>query len=522
MRILKRFAAPAGLLVLVSSLVCFLLAPAQRVLLSALLGVGGVLVLLGVLLNLTSILDRVRGRAVREGSGDVAFLIIVAAVLSLLNFLAARHNKRYDLTEQKTFSLSDQSKKILTNLPREVEAKAYYYPGTGPEQKMRDLLEEYEYQGNRKFHVRFIDPLKNPSEAKSDSVTQEQSVVLKSGAQSTTVVTGDEEAITNAILKVTRDQTKTLCFAIGHGERETKDSSQQGLSSFQASVEKQQAKVETFSPAMGVPDHCAVVVVAGPQKPWLPAEAEKLQSYLDQGGHAAFLLDPGIDSGLDSLLRKYGITPTRDLIIDRVSTLFGGKPDIPMVPADGYESHPITKGFRYQTFYPLALSLDLASPPPAGVELQALARTTPLSWGEMNYEKEAPTGKLKLNPEDRPGPLVLAAVATKKGEAGGVQAASNPQGKTSGPETKVVVFGDSDFASNAYFSGTSDGELFLNVVNWLAGQEDLVAIGPKAQSGSRVNLSQRQVTLIGATCVIAIPGSVLIAGVILWARRKRL
>src|SRR4030095_5389740 len=153
------------LLILVSSLVCYLLAPSQRILLSVLLGVGGVLVLLGLLLNLTSILDRLRGRAVREGSGDVAFLIIVAAVLSLLNFLAARHNKRYDLTEQKTFSLSEQSKKILTNLPREVEAKAYYYPGTGPEQKMRDLLEEYEYQGNRKFHARFIDPLKSPSEA---------------------------------------------------------------------------------------------------------------------------------------------------------------------------------------------------------------------------------------------------------------------------------------------------------------------------------------------------------------------
>jgi ABC-type uncharacterized transport system involved in gliding motility auxiliary subunit len=205
-----------------------------------------------------------------------------------------------------------------------------------------------------------------------------------------------------------------------------------------------------------------------------------------------------------------------------VSTLFGGKPDIPMVPADGYESHAITKGFRYQTFYPLARSLTLASPAPSGVELQALARTTPLSWGEMNYEKEAPTGKLKLDPEDHPGPLVLAAVATRKLDSADVKAASTQQGKSSGLETKVVVFGDSDFASNAYFSGTSDGELFLNAVNWLAGQEDLVAIGPKAQGGSRVNLSQQQVTLIGATCVLAIPGSVLIAGVILWARRRRL
>src|SRR5262249_50799824 len=158
-----------------------------------------------------------------------------------------------------------------------------------------------------------------------------------------------------------------------------KDSTEQGLSSFQTAAEKQQAKIEPFSPGMGIPEDCAVVVVAGPQKPWLAGEGEKLQEYLDKGGRAAGLLEPGIHAGLDALLAKYGVTPDHDVIIDRVSTLFGGKPDIPMVPADGYESHPITKGFRYQTFYPLSISLTLASPAPSGVEVQALARTTPLS-----------------------------------------------------------------------------------------------------------------------------------------------
>src|SRR5215471_9499204 len=135
MSVLKRFAAPAGFLVLLSSLAFFLIAPERSTLMSVLLGIGGALLLLGLMLNFSSLLDRLKGRAVREGGGDVAYVIIIAVVLCLLNFLAARHHKRYDLTEQGSFSLSDQTKQILAHLSRPVEARAYYYPGTGTETK---------------------------------------------------------------------------------------------------------------------------------------------------------------------------------------------------------------------------------------------------------------------------------------------------------------------------------------------------------------------------------------------------
>jgi ABC-type uncharacterized transport system involved in gliding motility auxiliary subunit len=220
-------------------------------------------------------------------------------------------------------------------------------------------------------------------------------------------------------------------------------------------------------------------------------------------------------------MARYGVTPGHDVIIDRVSALFGGKPDIPMVPADGYESHAITKGFRYQTFYPLATSLTLASPAPPGVELQALARTTPLSWGEVSYETEAPTGKLKMDSKDKQGPLTLAAVATKKlGEPPAPGSPAEP-GKSQ-PETRLAVFGDSDFASNAYFGGTSDGELFLNVVNWLAGQEDLVAIGAKSRAPVLVTLSQRQASFIWIVSILVAPATILLVGTVLWVRRRKL
>ena len=522
MSVLKRFSAPAGALVLVASLAAHLLAPGRSVLISSLLGAGLVLVLLGLFLNLREILDRLKGRAVREGGGDAAYIIIVAVALCLLNFLAVRHPKRFDVTEQGSFTLSEQTRKILTALPREVEARAYYYGATLSEQKIKDLLQEYAYLAPAKFHVKLIDPVKNPAQAKEDGVTQEQSVVLKSGGQSNTVVAPDEEAITNAILKVTRDQVKTLCFAIGHGEKDVKDGDQQGYSAFQAAVERQQTKVETFSPGLGVPAQCAVVFVAGPQKPWLPAEVEKLQAYLDKGGRAGVFVDPGQGSGLEPLLIRYGITPHKDLVIDRVSALFGGKPNIPMVPGDGYEPHPITKGFDYQTFYPLATSLDLASPPPPGVTLQALARTTPLAWGEMDYEKEAPTGKLRMDPGDKPGPLVVAAVATRRVEENAATASPPDFSKPTTPETRLVVFGDSDFPTNSFFNTTSNGEMFLNVANWLAGQEELVAIRPKSRLPRLVTLTQQQASLIWIVSILVAPATILVAGAAIWFRRRKL
>ena len=124
---LKRFAAPAGAFLLLAALAANLLLPGQSILVSVLFGAGLLLVLLGGLFNLSAILDRLKGRAAREGGADVAYIVIVAVVLGLLNFLAVRHHHRFDLSSQGAFTLSEQTRKILAALPREVQVRAYYY-----------------------------------------------------------------------------------------------------------------------------------------------------------------------------------------------------------------------------------------------------------------------------------------------------------------------------------------------------------------------------------------------------------
>jgi ABC-type uncharacterized transport system involved in gliding motility auxiliary subunit len=163
----------------------------------------------------------------------------------------------------------------------------------------------------------------------------------------------------------------------------------------------------------------------------------------------------------------------------------------------------------------------VASPAPEGITVQALARTTPLSWGEKNYEKEAPTGKLRMDPEDLQGPMVLAAVATRSlpQPAPAPGGEPPPGGKK---ESRLVVFGDSEFPVNSYFDATSNGELFLNTVNWLAGQEDLVAIRPKSRAPVTVTLTQHQASLIWISSILIAPAAILVLGTGLWFRRRRL
>jgi ABC-type uncharacterized transport system involved in gliding motility auxiliary subunit len=521
MKLLQRLAAPAGGLILIASLSLHLASPEQGVLVRTLLGAGLVLTLLGVFLNLGAIASRLRGRAVREGSGDVAYIILVALILGLLNFVAARNPRRFDLTEQKSYTLAEQTRKILAGLPREVQARVYAYPNTRAEQTLQDLLEEYASLAPVRFRHRFVDPLKNPAMAREDSVTQENTVVLESGPQTTTLVLPDEEALTNGILKVTRDESRSFCFAMGHGEKDVQETGQQGFSAFAAALEKQHAKVETFSPALGVPEACAAVIVAGPRKSWLPTEREKLQAWLEGGGRAAILVDPEVDSGLQPLLERYGIGVENDLIIDRASALVGGQADIPLVPADGYESHPIVKKFGYQTFYPLATSLTVAESPPSGVRVQALARTTSLAWGEKSYAAEAPTGRLKMDSKDTPGPLIVAAAATRPvGDPSALPADDSV--RKAPQETRLVVFGDSDFPTNAYYGGSGNGQLLLNTANWLAGEEDLVAIPPKSRLPRIVTLDQREATLIWTVSMLFAPATILIVGAAIWFRRRRL
>jgi ABC-type uncharacterized transport system involved in gliding motility auxiliary subunit len=526
MRILREWGIGAGALVAVIGLILQSVAPERRLWTLSITGFGAALFLAGVVLNAAAIGAALRGRRARAASASIGYTLTVLAVVVLANFLATRHHARKDLTENRDFSLSEQTVKVLEGLPREVTLTSFSRDGDPGRQKLQDLLEEYTYR-TRKMTVRYVDPDKNPAEVRRYNVTELGTLVVESGKQEQRVNSGDEEAITNALIKVTSDKERIVYGTTGHGEHDFNDNDRGGLSALKTALEKQNYVVKPLALSAGVPADASAVLIAGPQKPFLEAEVKMISDWVDRGGRLLLMQDPGVDPGFAAMLAGFGAAVRKDVVIDKVSQLFGGDARIPMVPADGYDrSHPITKTFDYQTMYPLASSLDIKEPSPPDVTAVKLARTSEMSWGEVN-EEEFRSGHIQLDDKDTRGPITLAAAFERKTAAPAAAPASTPAStdaaeKPAAPGARLVLFGDGDFASNNYFNAGGNGDLALNAVAWLVEQGELMSIRPKSSTPRIAILSAPQVFYYFWTIVAIAPLCIALAGVAIWWRRKRL
>ena len=524
MRILREWGTGIGALLTALGLILGTIVPDRRPVTLSITLFGAALLVAGVALNGSRIVAALRGRAVRAASASVGYTLTVLAVVVLVNFLAGRHHKRFDLTKNRTFSLSEQTEKVLAGLDREVKLTSFARESDPDYQKVKDLLDEYTYR-TRRLEVKFIDPDRNPGEVKRYNVTEVGTVILESGKSETRITTSDEESLTNALVKVTSDRERVVYFVGGHGEHDIEDGDRGGLSLLKGVMEKQNYQVKPLLLAQGVPADASALVIAGAQKPFLESEVRMVADYVGGGGRLLLMQDPGVDPGFGPLLAGFGAAVRQDVVIDKVSQLFGGDARIPMVAPDAYDrSHPITKTFEYQTIYPLASSLDLKEPAPEGVTATKLAHTSELSWGETG-EQEIQSGRIQLDDGvDTRGPITVAAAFERKAPepAADAAAAADGEPKPEGKGSRVVLFGDADFASNNYFNAGGNGDLALNAIAWLVEQGELISIRPKSSSPGIAILSPAQVFYYFWTIVAVAPIAIAAAGVAIWWRRKRL
>jgi gliding motility-associatede transport system auxiliary component len=526
-RILRDYGLGLGALLLVVDIIVATIVPERR---GYILGVGAfslALLIAGLVLNRTRLIATLKGRQVRAAGASAGYILTVVAVLVLVNFLAGRHHIRYDSTANKIFSLSEQTIKVLGSLPRDVKVTAFYQEIGPGRQKLEDLLKEYRSHAP-KLNYAFVDPDSNPGEARRYGITEYGTTVVESGKRESRFTTADEEALTNALIKVTQDRDLLVYVTTGHGEHALADGERGGLTLLKEALEKQHYTVKPLVLTQGVPADASLVLIPGPRKPFLPAEAKMIGDDLDRGGRVMLLQDPDTDPGLADVVAGEGLRVRNDVVVDKVSQLFGGSALIPMVAADGYdETQPVTKTFRLQTFFPEASSIEVLSPLPQGVTVTKLAQTSQYSWGETS-QAELESGHIHMDRgSDVQGPLTLAAAAVRTVQSPPAVAAdaSSKGGQdsaSSAEQARLLLFGDSDFLSNAYFNASGNGDLALNGIAWLAEQEDLVSIRPKTSVPRVVILSPTQIRYSFWTIVALAPIAITAVGVGVWVRRKRL
>lgn len=472
--------------------------------------IGVVALLVSALLDPGRVARWLGSRQARYGSNVLLMSLAFVGIVVVLNFLSYRHNARWDLTENKQFTLAPETLQTLETLPEAAEARAYYTARTGTSRdELQRMLAQY-HEASPEFTFRMIDPETDPAAATGDSVTRDGTLVVAMGTRSESISYPTEQDITAALVRLSNPGSRKVYFLTGHGEADPAATDDVAVRKASDMLATQNYTTATLNLLVekAVPNDALALVIAGPDKALAASEVEAISAYLAKGGGLVAMIEPSLmthfagapDELSAYLARDWGVTLRDDVVVDTASqNAFNA------IAAQYAESPIVEKLFRTVTIFPTARSIELSMPEGKTLTQTALVLTGSSSWGETNLESITNKQVAFDAATDHPGPAVIAAT---------VEQAS--------PRARLVVFGDSDFGRNANFDAYGNGDILVNAINWAARQDALINLTPKTQT-SRIITPPSTVAInlimLGTICLL--PGAFVAAGAIVWFSRRR-
>ena len=507
-------------------------------------------------------------RAIR-GSNAAISVIVGAAIVVMLNFLAMRHYVRADWTASGMYTLSDKTEKTVRALQKDVALYVLWSQGDPRYADVKEIVDGYAGLSSR-VKLDVIDPDVSPERVQmiidkygaKVQVTELGQMGIEAGVF---VVCGDnvkfvasneleemggemfdeggggeegeglsefkaEQQVTSAILRVISDEQATVCFTQGHGEWEFEGFGPRALRHLKDALKQDSYKVEavTTAGATKMPESCGLVVVAGPTRAFMDDEAALLDRYLERGGRLLLMLDPIVENdalqptGLERLAAARGIRLDSDFMLETDPRRLVSESPVTFLVSE-FTAHEAVKALAVPESagreikeqlgaYPVVLSAARSLSPAEGSEIVAdvLAKSSAQSWGETDVASLGTGDRVPgQGPGDVVGPATLAMAAllapAVKGEGG-----------------RLAVIGDSDFLSEELYLSASlyNRDLWSGTVGWLTARKDLISIAPKNPERVRLNLTEDDV---GTIWMIVIGEIVLmlILGVAMWLVRRR-
>lgn len=476
--------------------------------------VGLACVIVALVANLDALRQRLRSsearRASKYGTSAIFGALLAVALLGIGAYYAAHHEKKWDFTEAKLHSLSEQALQVLGGLKGKLAITALYTPLDQP--RAAEFLKKFSEAAPDKVQVEIFDPQNKPGRLHELGIATDQLgaglVHLKLGTESAQVTELTEEALVNAIVKLTRRGAKKAYYSIGHNERAIEGDAGKQTTGFTHAVEALKSEGYQVEPLLlasksDVPDDAQVLIIAGPTHKYLGTEHASLARYVARGGALLVLMDPRAQTDLIPDLASFGVKVGDDVVVD-IETL-AGSPYAPF--AAQYGDHPITRGFRDAALF---VAVSSVKPVTEGGSLAPLVTTGARSWAETDFDSIAKE-TAKPDPEKDSVSFVPIAVV---GDAAVTPAAGKKPGR-------LVVFGDSDFATNQWFDQFRNRDLFLNSVNWLLGEPEAITIRPRKPGASQLALSEPTLRTIRTAALFVLPEAIAVLGVIAWWRRRR-
>jgi gliding motility-associatede transport system auxiliary component len=480
----------------------------------AVAGAGAVAVAIALVVNRASVVAFSRRRAARRGADAVLATLMFTSILVVVQATSARRSVRFDLTRNHRNTLAPQSEAVLDSLTTEVTATGFYRQNSATRTGADGLLALYARRSPR-FHYEILDPDRNPDRAERMNASVDQ-IVVESGGVRRTIADADEESITNAIVQVTRHREKVVYFVNGHGEKDVDSGARDGYRTAATGLTGQGYAVRTVSlvNVREVPADCAVLVIAGPREDFIAGEVSELDVYLREGGAALFMLDPRVDiPRLASVLKRYRLELIDAVVLDDLVLNAGDRSfDATVTKIRRYERHPITTGFNFVTMFPKARPVHIVNDSTiVGVDTQYLCITDAQAWGETNMDAFR-TGHASRDGDDIAGPMPIAAVSS---------VTPIPR-RVPDRTSRLVLVGDSDYANNSFYGVLGNADFFQNIIAFLAKDENLIKIRPRAALGDSVYITASQGRLVFAVCLVLLPLIPLVFGVVVVVRRRAL
>jgi len=391
------------------------------------------------------------------------FALLLAAQAILTN-----NNHRIDLTPEKKFTLSPRTEQIVKNLQKDVQALAFINSDRPENFFVEDMLWRMQSL-SKHFHYTIIDMNRNPALARQYNAIQYGTLVFESdGQRKGSLLSSGESAVALTLLQVTRNKERTIYFLTGHGEGSLNNEvPHEGYSKLRGALadETYHEKLLSLASTGEVPEDASVVVILGPKGPFLPTTLAALDAYVRRGGALFVLLDVNGSPSLIPFLEQYNIRIPDVVAVDPTKRLYAGEIITYRVSATA-KTHPMLLSVNAPPIFSLARVVEVHEDLAKGITARPILATSGEGFATgLIHISKAGTATFDVE-RDIPGPVPIAGeVAIKTGDTFG----------------RIAVFGDADMLNNNFLDQGGNRDLFVNAVNWLAEDEEILGERPSRE-----------------------------------------
>ncbi len=437
----------------------------------------------------------------------LVFTVLFTGIIGMLAWLSTEYVYQADWTASGRNTVSEDTRKLLDSMKAPISITAFVRENKLLRTQIQDVIGSYQrFKDN--ITLEFVNPDTAPERVRELGITPNGELLVSYRGRSENVRSLGERQLTNALLRISRQDDRWIVFVTGHGERSPSGVANHDLGDFGRELERKGLNVQTVNLAeTDIPRNTHTLVLASPRVKLLPGEIRRLQEYVKNGGNLLWLAEPGELQGLEPLAEQLGIEFLPGMVVDATAQMFGVE-NPAFVVVTAYPRHDVTNDMETVTMFPEAVALDINDT--QDWDSLPLLLTLERSWTELGKLE----GDISFDPDtdERAGPLIIGIVLTR------TVASGEERDPT---EQRVIVTGDGDFLSNTYLGNAGNLGLGLSMTHWLSHDETLIDIHIKSAPDTSLVLGNISRAVISLGFLFGLPALLLITGLVIWIRRRR-